>query len=203
MTTSWDDLQTIHLSALQEIGNIGAGNAATALAQMLNTTINMSVPKSGVLPIEDMLKLVGKEEDIVACTYCQIMGDVKGSIFFLLTEESAYKLVRLLAGDAILDNQEMTMSALQEIGNILAGNFLTAFTQFTNLSLTQSVPALAFDMLGAVLSGALLEGGHWADKVLIIETEFFAQGDALNGHFFLVPTMDSLKKILNALGLEI
>ncbi len=203
MSTNWDNLQAIHLSALQEIGNIGAGNAAGALAQMLNCTINMSVPKSGVLPFQDMLKLVGDEEDTVACTYFQINGDVEGSIFFLLSEESAYRLVKLLVGEITAENQEMVHSALQEIGNILTGNFLTAFTQFTRLSLNQSIPALAFDMLAAVLSGAMLEGGHWADKALIIETEFFAEGDSLSGHFFLVPTLESLEKILKALGLEI
>ncbi len=195
----WDELQAIHLSALQEIGNIGAGNAAGALATMLNTRIDMSVPRSGILPYEDMLKLAGNEEDIVSCVYFQITGDIEGNIFFLLSHDSAAKLVEMLLGSGT--GRDMVESTLKEIGNILTGNFLTSFNQFTGLKIKQSIPAFAFDMLGAVLSAALLEGGHLAEKALVIETEFFIKEKTLNGHFFLVPNEESLSQILKALGL--
>ena len=194
-----DELQEIHLSALQEIGNIGAGNAASALARMLNRRISMTVPHSGIIPLEDTFKLVGKEDDLVSCVNFLMSGDVEGNILFLLKESSTNKLLSMLLPD--LSDESMVESTLHEIGNILTGNFLTALNQFTALNINRSVPALSFDMLGAVLSAALLEGGHFADKVLIIETEFYIEGNVLRGHFFLIPTEKALLRILKALGL--
>ncbi|WP_366922967.1 chemotaxis protein CheC [Metallumcola ferriviriculae] len=194
-----DELLEIHLSALQEIGNIGAGNAATALGKMLNRKVQMTVPRSGIVPLEETFKLVGKEEDIVSCVNFIMSGDVAGNIFFLLNESSANRLLSMLLGN--VRDESLVESTLHEIGNILTGNFLTALSQFTRLNISRSVPALSFDMLGAVLNAAFLEGGHLSEEILIIETQFFIEDSILRGHFFLIPTEESLKRILTALGL--
>ena len=39
-----EELNTVQYDVLKEIGNIGAGNATTALAKMLNTKVDMRVP---------------------------------------------------------------------------------------------------------------------------------------------------------------
>lgn len=202
----WEKLNAFHLDVLKEIGNIGAGNAATALATMLGRCVQMSVPKAGVLPIGQIPGLVGDEEEPVVCVDFLVSGSVSGKILFLLNEESALKLVDLLMGlsagtTSTLD--DMGRSVIMEAGNILTGSFLTAFANFCGLNLIPSVPAIAHDMLGAVLSSAFLEGGYFSDRALVTETTFYEEEITLNGHFFFIPGTESLAVIMKSLGVEI
>ncbi|KKM12319.1 chemotaxis protein CheY [Clostridiales bacterium PH28_bin88] len=202
---NWDTLTAMQMDALREIGNIGAGNAATALAQMVQRKINMEVPKAGVMRFEDIFHLVGTEEEVVACVNFAVQGEAPGRILFVLNQASTFPLVDMLMGIPMGTTHElddMGKSAVQEIGNILTGSFLSAFSQVTGITFLASVPALAFDMLGAVLSTALIEGGYYSDRVLVIETQFYEQDVRLNGHFFLLPKAEALTTILNALGIN-
>jgi len=200
----WDNLTSLHLDVLKEIGNIGAGNAATALAEIVSRKINMSVPHAGVMSVEDFFKLAGGEEDRVACINLLVKGDAPGQILYIFTEESAYDLLDMLYGNPShtkKDLNEMDMSALGEIGNILTGSFLTAFSQFTGLSFIPSVPGVVFDMLASAATAALLEAGYLDDKVLLIETNFFDDKTELTSYLFFLPHSGSLEKILAALGI--
>lgn len=202
----WDKLNALHLDALKEIGNIGAGNAATALASMLGSRIQMTVPRAGVLPLRDITSLIGHDEDPVACVEFTVSGPAPSKIFFLLDASSAYLLIDLLLGKppgTTAELDEMGRSVLTELGNILAGSFLNAFADFCRLEFKPSVPAFAFDMLGAVLSSAFLEGGYFSDRALVIETMFYSEEITISGHFFLVPENAALEKILLSLGLQI
>ncbi|MEW8957641.1 chemotaxis protein CheC [Neomoorella humiferrea] len=202
----WDKLNALHLDALKEIGNIGAGNAATALASMLGSRIQMTVPRAGVLPLKEITALVGNEEDPVACVEFTVGGPAPSKIFFLLDASSAYLLIDLLLGKpagTTSELDEMGRSVLTELGNILAGTFLNAFADFCRLEFKPSVPAFAFDMLGAVLSSAFLEGGYFSDRALVIETMFYSEVITISGHFFLVPENAALETILLSLGLQI
>lgn len=202
----WESLNAFHMDVLKEIGNIGAGNAATALATMLGRRIQMSVPKAGVLPIGEIPRLVGDEEEPVVCVDFVVSGSAPGRILFLLTQESALKLVDLLMGlpaGTTVSLDDMGRSVIMEAGNILTGSFLTAFADFCGLQLIPSVPAIAHDMLGAVLSSAFLEGGYFSDRALVTETTFYDEEVSLSGHFFFIPGRDSLAVIMKSLGVEI
>ncbi|SMB94134.1 chemotaxis protein CheC [Thermanaeromonas toyohensis ToBE] len=202
---TWDHLDAFHLDVLKEIGNIGAGNAATALAAMLNQRINMNVPRAGVLPLREIPNLIGQEEDPVACVEFGVTGKAPGKIFFLLTQESAFSLVDFLLGQPSGTTQQldnMGVSVLMEVGNILTGSFLTAFAEFCRLEFIPSVPAFAFDMLGAVLSSAFLEGGYFSDQALVIETQFYSPEAKISGYFFLIPEEQALGVIMESLGVN-
>jgi len=203
---SLDDLNTFHLEVFQEVGNIGAGNAATALAQLINKKIEMDVPRAGVLPFNDLMGLVGNEEDSVICVQQKVTGEAPSTIMFLLEEKSAYFLVDIIFSKEMgttVEIGEMEDSLFREVGNILSGSFLNAFSQITNLSFHLSVPALARDMLGAVISSALLESGYYADKILVVETRFHNSLCEIRGHFFILPEMASLEKIFSGLGINL
>ncbi|MCR4419912.1 MAG: chemotaxis protein CheC [Clostridia bacterium] len=200
----WNGLSNLQVDAIREIGNIGAGSAATALAQMMNQRIQMSVPRAGVMPLEDIIRLVGGEEEPVACVTTVVTGQAPSLVLYLLSASAAFGLVDLLLGrpsGSTTDLGEMEKSVLSEVGNILTGSFLTAFSQMTGLSLLPSVPVLAFDMLGAVISAALVEGGYYEDRVLVIETVFSGTNSSISSHFFLAPQAGSLEAILKAVGL--
>lgn len=199
------NLSSIQLDALKEIGNVGAGNSATALSQLINRKIDMTVPQIAIMPLGDVPDVVGGPDVMVAGVYLRVFGPAPSSILFLLPRDSAFYLVDMLMGreqgyTTTLDS--MDESALMEIGNILAGAYLNALSHFTKLTLLPSIPALAMDMAGAILSVILIQLGEMGDHALVIETEFTTEKDGVKGHFFLIPDPGSLGTILAAIGVR-
>ena len=198
-----DNVGDVYLDVLKEIGNIGAGNAATSLAQMLQTKVDMKVPRVELIKFSEVGDAIGGEDQIVAGVYLVVEGDISGSIMFLLQEQSAHTLVAKLMG---LPPQEsgggftdMEKSALKEIGNIMTGAYLNSLSSLTNLTITESVPDLTIDMAGAILSVPATEFGLLGDKFLMIQTDF-TDDTELNGFFILLPDLPSYSKLLQALG---
>lgn len=197
-----DNISDTYLDVLREIGNIGAGNAMTALAQMLGRKVDMKVPQIMLLDFPQVGEAMGGEETLMAGIYFKVDGDIRGSIMFLLESESAKTLVSMLMGTEPEEGQfsDMEASALKEIGNIIAGSYLNSLAQLTNLVIYPSVPDMTFDMAGAILSVPAIEFGETGDRMLFIQTHFFDEAQ-INGYFILVPEMESYSKILHALGM--
>ena len=194
MTEDIIDLSPVQLDVLREIGNVGAGNSATALSQLINRRIDMNVPKVSVVPLDEVPDLVGGPETIVVGVFLRVYGKAPSNILFLMPKDSAFYLVDALMG------KESGETTHLDIGNILAGAYLNALYSFTNLSLIPSIPALAMDMAGAILNVVLVQLGQMGDHAMVIETEFLAEDDELRGHFFLVPDPGSMEMILSAVG---
>lgn len=198
-----NNINSFHLDVLKEIGNIGAGNAATALAKMLDRKIDMKVPQIRVMKFSEVSDVLGGAETEVAGILLGVNGDITGNILFVLDLISSRRLVNMVMGKPINEETEfdsMTCSALQEIGNILAGSYLSSLSNFTNLRILSDVPGLAIDMAGAILSVPAIEFGKSSDTVLYIETEFTYGIDSVIGDFFLVPDEISYVRLLKALG---
>ena len=198
-----NQMDAIYFDVLKELGNIGAGNATTALSQMLNMKIDMNVPKVALVGFDKLTSTICGEEEIVVGIYLSLEGDVSGSMMFMLDENSAHCLVNQLMGRNVNDTEpfsEMDLSALQEIGNIIAGAYLSSLSTLTKLTITSSVPCLSIDMAGAILSVPAIEFGKLGDKALLIETQF---GDEvlINGYFILIPELESYDMILTSLGI--
>jgi chemotaxis protein CheC len=207
-----DRIQPYHLDILKEVGNIGAGHAATALSKLLNKTIDMKVPAVRVVSFDEITDLVGGSDNIVAAIFLRIEGDAPGNMFFMLPVNEATLLIQYLIGDPSFDLNsppipELGLSALQEVGNILAGSYLSALSDLTKLNLQPSVPALSVDMAIAILSYGLLELSQVGDYAIVIDTEIIEKVDAesqkTKGHFFLLPDPGSYDIIFKALGVSI
>lgn len=206
MPLSFEQINDSYMDILKELGNIGAGNAATSLSVMLNRRIDMNVPKARIIGFNELGNFVGLEDFLVAAIYLEFTGDIQGTIMFVLSQDSAKNLLVLLMGYKVNSEEgdvfsEFEISALQEVGNILAGAYLEAVSRFTKLTMKLSVPSFAFDMIGAVLSVPLSEFGYFADKVLFIETDFVYGCDSIKGDFLVIPDMESYPIILKALGI--
>jgi chemotaxis protein CheC len=204
-------ITSIHLDVLKEIGNIGAAHAATALSDLLTKKVDMRVPKVEMVSFNDMMELAGGSETVVVGIFLRIEGDVEGSMFFVLPIEQANKFIRGLIRDESFDFNEppvpeLGLSAMQEMGNILSGSYLSALSDFTGLKIYPTVPGLSVDMFGAIISIGLIELSHVSDHVIVINTSIFddEQGDAdsVRGHFFLLPDPESFEQIFKALGVS-
>lgn len=206
---SEQEITAMHLDVLKEIGNIGAAHAATSLSQLLGQKIDMRVPNVELVTFDEMFELAGGTETVVAGIFLRIEGDVTGSMFFVLTIESATQFIRKLMGDSSYefsneDELGLGASALQELGNILSGSYLSALSDFTALKIYPTVPSLSVDMVGAIVSFGLIEVSQYSDEVIVIETEILQEGEqgvsSLAGHFFLLPDPPSYRTIFRSLG---
>ena len=198
-------VDNIEFDVLTEIGNIGAGNATTALSQLINARIDMRVPKVEMLSFADLAEVVGGAETLVAGILLTLDGDINGTMLLMMESKAAHMLVRQLIGtevdaEALFD--EMETSALHESGNIISGAYLSAISTMTGLQISVSVPSLAFDMAGAILSVPAIEFGKLGDEALLIESQFKDMDVDISGYFILIPTLESYERIMKSVGLR-
>lgn len=199
---SLEEINEKYVDVLRELGNIGAGNATTAIASMLSLRIHMLVPKVELLEASELGAAICSEEEVIVGIFLEIKTDIQGSMMFLLKMDSARFLVNKLMMRDVDDKEEfneMELSALKEIGNIIASSYLSALSAMTNLVITPSVPYIAVDMAAAVLSVPAIEFGRFGEHALLIETQF---GDdvMIEGYFILMPERASYDKLLSAIG---
>jgi len=200
---SLQKLTDMYCDVLKEIGNIGAGNAMTALSQMIGCKVDMRVPMVRLLEFKDVGSLMGGEEQIMACVLFGVTGDVSGSMMFLIEQGAARHLLKKIMGDTGSgeDFSEMEASALQEVGNIITGAYLNSLASFTGMKIISSPPQMTVDMAGAILSVPAIEFGMLGDHLLLIQTQFFDEIE-VDGYFILIPEVESYVKIIGSLGLS-
>ena len=187
---SLEKVSETYLDVLKEIGNIGAGNAMTALSQMLNCKVDMKVPQVKLLDFNEVGALMGGEEQVMVGVFLGVEGDITGSMMFLvdMVQQEGFS--------------EIEFSAMQEIGNIITGAYLNSLSMMTNLTIIPTPPSLTLDMAGAILSVPANEFGTLGDKILLIQSQFYDEVE-IDGYFILVPDIESYPKILTSLGIPI
>jgi len=191
--------------ALREVANIGAGHAATALSLMTNTKIMISVPTITIAPLEELAPTLSPSPaDPIALVPMGMRGSLKGHTILAFPVVTAHRLAALMLrreeaerGDALT---ELEASAITEAGNILAGAYMTALSEFMRMVLLPSPPTLsvgpAREVLAATAAHSWQEGGY----IMCVETEFMLNhvNDRLPGYFLLVPDHESLGRMLAA-----
>jgi chemotaxis protein CheC len=173
---------------------------------MIGSKVDMAVPEVKLYEFHELGELMGGEEQVMAGICLAVEGDITGSIMFLLKQVAAKHLINQMMpgmGDPDgLEFNEMEMSALREVGNIIAGAYLNSLASLTNLLIFPSVPDLAIDMAGAILSIPAIQFGTFGDHILLIKTQFIDE-ECIDGYFILLPDLDSYSRILGSLGIEL
>ncbi len=193
-----------YYDVLKELGNIGAGNAMTALSQMLQCKVDMKVPQVRLLEFSEVGDLVGGDEQVMVAVFLGVEGDITGSMMFMLQEQSARHLIQKTTMGLVPEGsefEEMGLSAMQEVGNIITGAYLNSLSSMTSLTIFPSPPAWTIDRAGAILSVPAIQFGIYGDKILLIQSQFYDEIQ-LDGYFILIPDLESYEKILAALGIQ-
>jgi chemotaxis protein CheC len=200
-------LSELHMDALREVGNIGAGTAASSLSTMTGQPVAMAVPRASLVPIEDVPEMIGAAEDVIAAIYMGVIGDAPGHIMFVMPLGVAHSVCDLLLGGMPAGEPgpsgfcDMQLSALQEVGNILTGSYLRALADLTGLHLEPTPPALGVDMVAALVGSVLSEVSRTSELALMIETAFGDDTNASVGQFIYVPEQGSVGTVLGGLGM--
>ncbi len=202
----FSQLSDMHIDVLREIGNIGAGNAATSLAKMLNRQIDMKTPVVRIMDIGDVDKAMGGPETPMVAILVEIHGDIHGIMMFVVGQQFTRNLLGALLGDEKADCMhltEMQKSALSEIGNIMIGAYVSAIATLANLNIGISVPAVTADMIGSLLTVPAAEMGAVSDKIIFVEDDFENASGIITANMMLIPSLDSLGTLMNGLGITL
>lgn len=196
------------LDLLKEIGNLGAGHAATALSQLIGQPIGMQVPSVKVGTFSEWLSRE-ESEKAVASTYFQMSGGLHGHLFLLFPLEETYQLLKAVirSEDVNMDRLEetsMESSVFGEVGNILTGSYLTALSDFAHLTIHTSPPRICVDMAGAILGEGLLDLSLYGDEVLVIDAVLtnVITSEPIECAFTFLPQREDLTTILSLLGVH-
>ena len=195
-------LTDMEKDALKEVGNVGTGNAATALSKLLNKHVEIIIPETKFIPIKDFAKELGGPETVVVSTYLEIFGGLTGEAVFVFPVKSAEKIVDVMMNcpvgtSKIMD--EMAQSAFKEMSNIFTGAYITSLGDMMQAKLFPSVPHITTDMLQSVMDFMLAKVSNYSDTILSIKTKIEIKDIEIEGHFVILFDIASINKLLNIL----
>lgn len=203
------------LDFLGEMMNIAAGNAVTALTQMIQSQVDLTIPKVHVLPAQEAPSILDDPSLPVLCVRMGMVGDVIGDLFFIVPDEQKENLTNLVERGMLWDSRgrnenphpalsipqsnDMDLSVLMEVGNIIAGVYLTAIHDFCGLNIYHSVPNLAVDMIQSLLDESFAHLSSRVEAIIVIQNEFIIDEHRITTFCLVVPTAESVKSLVNSI----
>lgn len=205
MIKNYEQLTSLEIDTLREIGSIGTGNAATALSQMMNQPIRITLPEVRIMEYNEAIEWIGGPEEITAGVLVKMSGDVGGIMLSVQKLELVNVVLNTMLGVSI-DNYdhltELERSAMIEIGNIMISTFINAMSGLADLNIKLTVPAFAVDMQGAILTVPMAEYGGMSNYLMAIGGNFVCDGQEIPCHLLLSPDLRSLDFLLRKLGVS-
>lgn len=201
----YEEMNNLEIDVIREIGSIGTGNAATALSQVLTREIKMTTPDVKILGYNEAIKILGNPEEVVAAVLVKMSGEINGLMLFILKLDFINEVIEHLLSKKVEDYAQlniMEISALEEIGNIIISSYINALSSLTDVTINLSVPNIAVNMLGGILSVPMVEFGYITDKLMIITGKFLVDKKVLNSDLLLLPDIESLNFLMEKLGIK-
>lgn len=189
-------------NALSELGNIGAGNAATSLSVLLSSKLSLEPPEVDLYDFNQLENVLGGPDSPVVGVLSTISGEMNAIMLFAIRLDDAEKLVKsLLNDDSIEWNSEFGISTINEIANIIIGSYVTSLETLSGLAVRYSLPEICIDMAASILSVPCIEFGKVGDKALLINSHFVVGNEKLNGFIMMISEMHSYDVLLKQLGI--
>jgi chemotaxis protein CheC len=182
----------------------GMTNSINGLSKMVGREFQINSIKIRKVPAKEMPYILGGPEHMVIGVYITFSGASHGHILLAHQPEFAYKVLDMLMGNptgttSSLD--EMSQSALGEMGNITGTFFLNAVADELGVFLNPSPPIVLLDMAGAILDIALAEILAERDDVFIAETSFGVSDRTVEGTFLIMPNASFMQlPLVNSRG---
>ena len=194
-------LSALQLDVIKEIGNIGAGNAATALSELLGSKVEMAIPGLKFLSFEEIVDLLGGKDQIMTSVIFELKGDIRGVILQVVQLPFANKITNSFLQKNLTDlnnMDDMEKSALSEVANIMTGNYVKAMAAFENMVIQISVPEQRTGTLEKTLKepiSVLVKDGD----IMFVEEHFIISGNEYTCHMIMVPDTPSLNRLLQVM----
>ncbi len=202
---NYDELTSMQIDTLREIGSIGTGNAATALSNMLSREVRITVPEVRIMGYNEAIEWIGGPEEITAGVLVKMSGQLNGIMLSCQQLEFVNLVLGAVLGQEIHDYMglhEMESSCLIEVGNIMISTFINALSGLADINVNLTVPAFTVDMQGAILAVPMAEYGGQSDYIMTIGGNFVCDDKEVPCRLLLSPDIRSLNFLLRKLGVQ-
>lgn len=193
--------QPLQIDAIKEMVNIGGGHAATSISALIKEPVDMTVPLIEIMEYEELYQQIMSEDRVVYAVTTQVIGNGSGIFLFALPEKSAQEISSMMLPNGIEQTEDLMISSIKELANILVNSFLNAISQLLDIRLLSSVPNLMIDMFGSIISSLYMAVDQYDDEVLIIKNEFFYSGNQMDAFLYFIPEVGVLEKLFKAIGI--
>lgn len=203
---AYDNLNDIQLDVMREIGNIGAGNACTALSVLLGTMIDMSVPKIQLLGFDDTSDYLGGPDVEVLGVKIDVKADVQGMMFHIVNKRFAERIINTFYEkklDTLANIDEMDSSVISEMANITSGAYANAIATLSGYVVDIGTPSQKRSTVADILRIPLEAFSEPGDKILVVDEQFIIDKEHITSNMILVLDGESLKKVFGKLGVDI
>lgn len=202
---NYEQLNSLELDTLKEIGSIGTGNAATALSGMLGKEVRITTPEVRIMGYNEAIEWIGGPEEITAGVLVKLGGQISGIMLSVQKLEFVNLVLETMLHKAVEDYSQLENienSALVEVGNIMISTFINALSGLAGLSISLTVPSFAVDMQGAILTVPMAEYGGQSDHIMTIGGTFICDNKQMPCRLLLSPDIRSLNFLLRKLGVS-
>ena len=200
---NYDELNFLEIDTLREIGSIGTGNAATALSQLLQKEVRITMPEVRIMGYNEAIEWIGGAEEITAGVLMRLGGEINGIMLSVQQMDFVNLVLESILGHGIKDYMElheMECSALIEVGNIMISTFINALSGLAEIGINLTVPAFTVDMQGAIMAVPMAEFGGQSDYIMTIGGNFVCENKQVPCRLLLSPDVRSLNFLLRKLG---
>lgn len=202
---NYNELNSLELDTLREVGSIGTGNAATALSQMLAREVRITMPEVRIMEYNEAIEWIGGPEEITAGVLVKLSGQLNGIMLSVQPIEFVNIVLESMLGMTVSDYSQLTElegSALIEVGNIMISTFINALSGLADLNVNLTVPAFTVDMQGAILAVPMAEYGGQSNYLMTIGGNFVCDNRQVPCRLLMSPDLRSLNALLRRLGVS-
>jgi chemotaxis protein CheC len=199
----YKEFDQIRLDAFKEITSIATGNAATSLSVMLDKRVDITVPSIVVEEVTDIPALIGERDKKVTVLNFTVTGQFRGNIMLIFSPSECLGLIKMLTGHKIHNIRnlnEMDVSAIKELGNIVTGSYIRVLAEGLGVSTRYSIPAFACDMLGAIFDETVARLSSETEQAVVMESEFIIKDEVYRGYLIYILTPNAVSVLIKALG---
>ena len=199
-----NELNAMHLDVLRAIGNIGSGNAATSLASMLNTTVDIEVPTISLVNYDHVSQYLGGKDRRVVGLAVGLEGDIDGVMLHVVQRQFVSRIINTFYPKEIntLDDiNSMDLSAVKETSNITTAAYVNSLASLTNTFINITPPTEYIDTVENVLSKVSSNFEAVGNQVIYIDENLIIAGSTIKSSMILILEIDSLKRLFDKMGI--
>ena len=202
---NYNELNTLEMDTLKEIGSIGTGNAANSLSSLIGKPVRIRQPEVRIMGYNEAIEWIGGPEEITAGVLVKLGGQMSGIMLSVQPLQFVNIVLESMMGKTVDDYSQLTQmehSALVEVGNIMISTFINALCGLAGMDVNLTVPAFTVDMQGAILAVPMAEYGGQSDYIMTIGGNFVSEGKQVPCRLLLSPDLRSLNALLRKLGVS-
>lgn len=187
------------LSNLKEVGNIGAGQAASSLSALIQRTCLLDVPISTICDATELQSQFDFQGSVVASIGVQITGDIPAVMLVVVNKQAVKRILGYMAGPDHSDEQDLPFAAqatLHKLGAAMTMSFSDSIHHFLDTKGQSSSPEILINDWTKTVDKAMKWVGQSKEKNAVIYSRFFDREKTFEGWCIYVLKKASVDTLL-------